>query len=147
MPADCPSSSSGRCIPRTLQCSGEDDCGDMSDEAGCKKVSKPCREEVEEYWGIENLAKGWVTFSLVCMESPRSWKELCIHVALLKPSFRINILNSNLEGVVLDNRYYAGSCLPQYIQDVRFRKPYNLQQYTLQVNRSLKNTSVNQMFS
>ncbi|XP_070774943.1 uncharacterized protein [Enoplosus armatus] len=92
----------GRCIHRTLQCSGEDDCGDMSDEVGCKNVHKPCREEVEEYWGIENLAKG------------------------------INVLNSNLEGVVLDNRYYAGSCLPQFIQDVRFRKPYNLQQYTLQ---------------
>ncbi|KAK2822056.1 hypothetical protein Q5P01_022121 [Channa striata] len=58
----------GRCIHRTLQCNGEDDCGDMSDEAGCTKVPKPCRQEAEEYWGIENLAKG------------------------------INILNSNLEG-------------------------------------------------
>lgn len=46
---------------------------------------------------------------------------------------RINSLNSKLEGVVLDNRYYAGSCLPHYIQDYRFRKPFNLQQYTLQV--------------
>ncbi|MEQ2202664.1 hypothetical protein XENOCAPTIV_011438, partial [Xenoophorus captivus] len=89
-----------RCIHRTLQCNGEDDCGDMSDEAGCQRVSKPCRVEAEEYWGIENLAKG------------------------------INVLNSHLEGVVLDNRYYGGGCLPHYIQDVPFRKPFNLQQYT-----------------
>ncbi|XP_037537952.1 complement component C8 beta chain, partial [Nematolebias whitei] len=96
----------GRCVHRTLRCNGEDDCGDMSDEAGCQKTSKPCRVEAEEYWGIENLAKG------------------------------INVLTSDLEGVVLDNRYYGGSCLPQYIQDVPFRKPFNLQQYTLQTKGS-----------
>ncbi|XP_008332413.1 complement component C8 beta chain [Cynoglossus semilaevis] len=96
----------GRCVHRTLKCNGEDDCGDMSDEIGCKDVPKPCRQEAEEYWGIENLAKG------------------------------INVLNSNLEGTVLDNRYYGGSCLPHYIQDMRFRKPYNLQQYTMQTRGS-----------
>lgn len=45
---------------------------------------------------------------------------------------RINIMNGKLEAVVLDNRYYAGGCLPNFIQDVRFRKPYNLQQYTIE---------------
>lgn len=58
----------------------------------------------------------------------RPW--LCTSAALF---FRINVLTSDLEGVVLDNRYYGGSCLPQYIQDVPFRKPFNLQQYTFQV--------------
>ncbi|KAM6948240.1 complement component C8 beta chain [Aplochiton taeniatus] len=96
----------GRCVHRSLKCNGDDDCGDMSDERDCVTVRRACREEVQEYWGIENLAKG------------------------------INILDSNLEGVVLDNRYYAGSCLPHYIQNVRFRKPFNLQQYTLETKGS-----------
>lgn len=44
------------------------------------------------------------------------------------------MLSGNFEGAVLDNRYYAGSCLPHYIQHTRFRKPYNLQHYTVQVS-------------
>ncbi|TRY54176.1 hypothetical protein DNTS_030451 [Danionella cerebrum] len=98
--------STGRCVLENLRCNGDDDCGDGSDEQGCKKISSVCNQPTEEYYGIETLAKG------------------------------INVLNGRLEAVLLDNRYYAGGCLPHFIQDVRYRKPYNLQQYTIETKGS-----------
>ncbi|XP_041063752.1 DAB adaptor protein 1a [Carcharodon carcharias] len=90
----------GRCIPRRLCCNEDDDCGDQSDEKGCRRVSNACSRKTEQYWAVQHIGSGY------------------------------NILTETLEGTVLDNRYYGGSCAPYYINNVRFRKPHNLEFYS-----------------
>ncbi|EPY78787.1 complement component C8 beta chain precursor [Camelus ferus] len=92
----------GRCVNRRLLCNGDNDCGDQSDEANCRRVYKKCPQEVEQYWAIGSLASG------------------------------INLFMNSLEGPVLDHRYFAGGCSPHYILNTRFRKPYNVESFTPQ---------------
>ncbi|XP_058407978.1 complement component C8 beta chain [Diceros bicornis minor] len=92
----------GRCVNRRLLCNGDNDCGDQSDEANCKRLYKKCQHEMDQYWAIGRLAIG------------------------------INLFTNRLEGPVLDHRYYAGGCSPHYILNTRFRKPYNVESYTPQ---------------
>ncbi|XP_038191132.1 complement component C8 beta chain [Arvicola amphibius] len=92
----------GRCVNRRLLCNGDNDCGDQSDEANCKRIYKKCHQEMEQYWAIGNLASG------------------------------INLFTNTFEGPVLDHRYYGGGCSPHYILNTKFRKPYNVESYTPQ---------------
>nr|XP_012298234.1 complement component C8 beta chain isoform X1 [Aotus nancymaae] len=92
----------GRCVNRRLLCNGDNDCGDQSDEANCRRIYKKCQHEMDQYWAIGGLASG------------------------------INLFTNTLEGPVLDHRYYAGGCSPHYILNTRFRKPYNVESYTPQ---------------
>nr|BAC41370.1 complement component 8 beta subunit [Mus musculus] len=92
----------GRCVNRRLLCNGDNDCGDQSDEANCRRIYKNCQREMEQYWAIDRLASG------------------------------INLFTNTFEGPVLDHRYYAGGCSPHYILDTNFRKPYNVESYTPQ---------------
>ncbi|XP_059545397.1 complement component C8 beta chain [Myotis daubentonii] len=92
----------GRCVNRRLLCNGDNDCGDRSDEANCRKVSKKCQQEMDQYWAIGSLASG------------------------------INLFTNSFEGPVLDHRYYGGGCSPHYILNTRFRKPFNVESYAPQ---------------
>ncbi|XP_037683033.1 complement component C8 beta chain [Choloepus didactylus] len=92
----------GRCVNRRLLCNGDNDCGDQSDEANCRRIYKKCQQEMEQYWAIGTLASG------------------------------LNMFTNRMEGPILDHRYYAGGCSPHYILNTKFRKPYNVESYTPQ---------------
>nr|KAF6443236.1 complement C8 beta chain [Molossus molossus] len=97
----------GRCVNRRLLCNGDNDCGDQSDEANCRRIYKKCQQEMDQYWAIGNLASG------------------------------VNLFTNSFEGPVLDHRYYGGACSPHFILNTRFRKPYNVESFTPQRSKFL----------
>lgn len=66
-------------------------------------------------------------------------ETLCVSLVCIQ--YRVNGITNNLEGLVLDHRYYAGACSPHYIMDTRFRKPYNVESYTPEVSLRLINAN------
>ncbi|XP_035685718.1 complement component C6-like [Branchiostoma floridae] len=97
----------GRCVPASFRCNGDDDCGDESDEQECSEVQDLCEgKDVEDVIpNIDFAGSGY------------------------------NVLTGELSGQVLDNSKYGGLCRTVYSGDhgKTFRLPHNTQFYRFQV--------------
>ncbi|XP_070794996.1 complement component C6-like [Pituophis catenifer annectens] len=96
---------SGRCIARKLECNGENDCGDNSDEQNCRKIKAVCKSTLESIPSVQLMGLGY------------------------------HILAGETRGEVLDYSFNNGSCvmLKSENQRTRYRLPANLYNITFEV--------------
>uniref|UniRef100_A0ABM5FU14 Complement component C6 n=1 Tax=Pogona vitticeps TaxID=103695 RepID=A0ABM5FU14_9SAUR len=95
----------GRCISRNLECNGENDCEDNSDERNCRRVQSLCNRRHESIPGAQLMGHGF------------------------------NLLAGENRGEVLGNSFYGGKCTLIRSNDTRkiFRVPANLETISFQV--------------
>ncbi|KAL8203939.1 UNVERIFIED_CONTAM: hypothetical protein K2H54_065319 [Gekko kuhli] len=95
----------GRCIPRGLECNGENDCEDNSDERDCERIQPVCNTTHEALPGVQLMGLG---FHLLAGES---------------------------RGEVLGNSFNGGECRLVKSKDKKktFRLPANLEAVSFQV--------------
>ncbi|XP_044302781.1 complement component C6-like isoform X2 [Varanus komodoensis] len=95
----------GRCISRNLECNGENDCEDNSDERNCRRVQPVCNRRHESIPGVHLMGHGF------------------------------HLLAGENRGEVLGNAFYGGKCTMIKNNDTRktFRVPVNLEAVHFQV--------------
>ncbi|XP_013768571.1 complement component C8 alpha chain [Pundamilia nyererei] len=122
----------GRCISRSLQCNGEPDCDDFSDEDGCENVNQR-NDKCSTLIPIPGAERGTQGY---------------------------NVLSGELMDHVLDPRYFGGECEYVYNGEWRkftydafcenlhynedeknYRKPYNYHTYHFMAQASSKGSS------
>ncbi|XP_071657903.1 complement component C6 isoform X5 [Patagioenas fasciata] len=94
----------GRCIAKKLECNGENDCGDNSDERNCGKKKTVCNRKYESLPGVQLIASGF------------------------------HILAGESRGEVLGNSFNGGQCSTVKHNDTRklYRVPANLEAISFQ---------------
>nr|XP_034956582.1 complement component C6-like isoform X2 [Zootoca vivipara] len=94
----------GRCIGRNLECNGENDCGDNSDERNCRRVKAVCNRRHESIPSVQLIGHG---FHLLAQEN---------------------------RGEVLGNSFNGGKCTLVKNNDTRktFRVPANIETVSFQ---------------
>uniref|UniRef100_W5MMN5 Complement component C6 n=1 Tax=Lepisosteus oculatus TaxID=7918 RepID=W5MMN5_LEPOC len=96
----------GRCIPQTLECNDENDCGDRSDEEYCAGVKKVCNQRFETIPNVQLMGSGF------------------------------DIMAEEIRGEVLDNTFYGGQCNLTRSKDRKFyRLPANIENVVFKVEK------------
>ncbi|XP_077203154.1 complement component C6 isoform X1 [Paroedura picta] len=93
----------GRCVANTLECNGENDCGDNSDEKDCGRIRPVCNRPAESLPSIQLAGLGY------------------------------HLMAGETRGEVLDYSFNGGTCVVVKNEGNRFRVPANLETVSFQV--------------
>ncbi|KAL6041354.1 hypothetical protein STEG23_007470, partial [Scotinomys teguina] len=109
---------SGRCIPRKLECNGENDCGDNSDERDCGRTKAVCPTDVEPIPNVQLMGTG--PFELMGL----SLRHPVFYECLIIRKKKFHFLAGEPRGDVLDNSFTGGIC--KTVKSSRASNPYRV---------------------